>query len=761
MSAKIKGNFYLVVKYLLFFILFYLLQKAEVCELHPFGFGMFFALVWCNQKIWVLAPMFVLASFLCDFSIESVISSGFCALFFVLVYFAHLKFKKPLKPWLIGFYAFLSQFVYLYQNVADTEQFMLAFVSVILGLIAMFAYLYFMQSILLRGIKRQYTIDELVSAGVLLLALGAGLASVPDYNYLVLRSVSALLVLLVCTTLNFQSAFSFSTMLGLGISISSINTDYFVLLIVWTVLVYMLKNPKKIFSCVGLLCADVFVNLFFFSYYDVYYLLSLLIAILLFLIIPQKSLSKISSALILGEESDNIKNIFERNRRLLAQKIMDTSQVFEEMQTSLKLLAKNSMSKNDAKVFLTDEICKSVCKRCEQCDYCLKVAILNTKKEFEKLIDIGFSRGKVNAIDLSSNFMATCSRVNIVLNTINNLIRDFKLSDKMQQNINNTRMIIAEQMGGVSEIFKTIAKETDTFSIQNINKEQQILEGMLYAHITCSDVVVYCKKGNEIVVSCIIKTSELKQDVIIGIISKILKQKMEITSIDYAQKPLFSIVTLQSVTAYDIVFGSAGATKNGNNKSGDTHSILRLDDGKFLMALSDGMGNGENANHTSNLTLSLIESFYRAGFDSNTILSNANRLLALKGEESFSALDVCVFDLKKAMCDVIKLGSPCGFIKGEETKIIEANSLPLGIVDEIMPTIQSYVLKVGDFVIFVTDGITDAFNNNEELQNFINNQQTTNPQILAEAILDKALEIGCGYANDDMTVLVGKIWEKV
>ena len=78
-----------------------------------------------------------------------------------------------------------------------------------------------------------------------------------------------------------------------------------------------------IFASLGLLCSDVFMCLFFFSDYNLYYLLSILLAIFIFLIIPQKVLNKFTSALILGEGSDNIKNIFERNQKLLAQKILE------------------------------------------------------------------------------------------------------------------------------------------------------------------------------------------------------------------------------------------------------------------------------------------------------------------------------------------------------------------------------------------------------------------------------------------------------
>ena len=43
---------------------------------------------------------------------------------------------------------------------------------------------------------------------------------------------------------------------------------------------------------------------------------------------------------------------------------------------------------------------------------------------------------------------------------------------------------------------------------------------------------------------------------------------------------------------YDAVFGVAAIKKSGEAASGDTHSVIRINEHRFLMALSDGMGSG-------------------------------------------------------------------------------------------------------------------------------------------------------------------------
>ena len=45
-------------KYILFFGIFFILFKAQINNtINPFSFGMYFALVWCNQNILILSPL--------------------------------------------------------------------------------------------------------------------------------------------------------------------------------------------------------------------------------------------------------------------------------------------------------------------------------------------------------------------------------------------------------------------------------------------------------------------------------------------------------------------------------------------------------------------------------------------------------------------------------------------------------------------------------------------------------------------------------
>ena len=197
--------------------------------------------------------------------------------------------------------------------------------------------------------------------------------------------------------------------------------------------------------------------------------------------------------------------------------------------------------------------------------------------------------------------------------------------------------------------------------------------------------------------------------------------------------------------------------------SGDSFTFTKLSHNKILLSVCDGMGSGEVAQQTSDTTISLIENFYRAEFDDQTILSTVNRLLSMQMADNYTAVDVATIDLSNATCDIIKVGSPVCFIKSREQteKIAGTGALPVGILETIQPSIIKKMLNPGDIVILMSDGVVDAFDNDEKLQVYINNLSSQNPQEICDQILQKALLLDDGQAKDDMTVLAARIYVNI
>ena len=93
-------------------------------------------------------------------------------------------------------------------------------------------------------------------------------------------------------------------------------------------------------------------------------------------------------------------------------------------------------------------------------------------------------------------------------------------------------------------------------------------------------------------------------------------------------------------------------------------------------------------------------------------------------------------------------------------EIISGNSLPLGILEETTPSTDTRVLKHNDMVVLVTDGILDAFREVSAFSAYLETVKTSNPQELADAILETAIRKNNNRPKDDMTVLTLRLFEK-
>ena len=69
----------------------------------------------------------------------------------------------------------------------------------------------------------------------------------------------------------------------------------------------------------------------------------------------------------------------------------------------------------------------------------------------------------------------------------------------------------------------------------------------------------------------------------------------------------------------------------------------------------------------------------------------------------------------------------------------------------------------GNFIIMVTDGVIDCIPGDEKekfMEEFIMDLRMNNPQEIANAVLNQALELNGWVPKDDMTVLAAGFWSK-
>jgi stage II sporulation protein E len=186
---------------------------------------------------------------------------------------------------------------------------------------------------------------------------------------------------------------------------------------------------------------------------------------------------------------------------------------------------------------------------------------------------------------------------------------------------------------------------------------------------------------------------------------------------------------------FGVLTGIAQSAKG--EVSGDSHSFQGLKDGRYMLMLCDGMGSGEAARAESASTVSLMENFFQAGFDDTVVFDTINRLLLLKGdEEMFSAVDLCMLDLKTGDATFTKIGAESSYIfAGGDVRTVTPGSLPIGILDDVTPVSSRMTLYEGDMIVMVSDGVSSAIRTSAS--EWFADVPKENAQESADAILAK------------------------
>ena len=204
--------------------------------------------------------------------------------------------------------------------------------------------------------------------------------------------------------------------------------------------------------------------------------------------------------------------------------------------------------------------------------------------------------------------------------------------------------------------------------------------------------------------------------------------------------------------------GYAKAIREGERMSGDNHSLIESVDGKLTVLLSDGMGSGEKAARDSEKVLDLMEKMIEAGYNIPTAMGLVNSALEACEEENMSTLDVCSMDLYSGMCRFLKAGAATTFLKSHAyVEKISMNTLPLGILQENGSEGIERELIENDYIIMVTDGVTDALamsGYEDMLCSYLGDLPDRNPEAIASKVLQFALRHSSGRITDDMTVVV-------
>lgn len=145
---------------------------------------------------------------------------------------------------------------------------------------------------------------------------------------------------------------------------------------------------------------------------------------------------------------------------------------------------------------------------------------------------------------------------------------------------------------------------------------------------------------------------------------------------------------------------------------GDSTNVFYDGGGRLIAVLSDGMGTGGRAAVDGAMTSAMAESLLKAGIGFDSMLQTVNSaLIAKSGDESLATMDVVCVDLFTGRTEFRKAGAACTVVRrGRRSEVIEASSVPVGIMPGVEFACYQRDLSPGDIVVMVSDGVVAAGN---------------------------------------------------
>ena len=200
---------------------------------------------------------------------------------------------------------------------------------------------------------------------------------------------------------------------------------------------------------------------------------------------------------------------------------------------------------------------------------------------------------------------------------------------------------------------------------------------------------------------------------------------------------------------------------------GDLYDFFMIDEKRLFFIIGDVAGKGLPASLFMVVTKALAKSAALRGSDNiGTIISKANVEMARENPEMLFVTGIAgILDVESGMLELVNAGHDAPWhisAMGITERITGGGGPPLGVMDEFDYPFKTIQLDVGDTLLFLTDGVSEAMNAKDDLYGtdritaLLKRSGTHHsPKDLASALReDVRVFVGDTEPSDDITLMV-------
>lgn len=769
---KIRIDKYMNYKTAIFMAIGFLLSRFTIVdEISPFGIAFFLFFIKLDYYKYPVFLSTLLGVLLSSNNISSIIKYSVCLMVILSISNNLKKNDSMLRISLIGALILLpislGQAAYSNNNMYE---FAVVFMEFIVTAISAYIFSFGTRFLLNNKNKMCINPEEVISLGLIISFSVIGIGNIGIFG-ISIRGILATILILIASILGGSTlGATCGVIVGIGFMITNITSAIYMGIYSFAGLISGAFNKlNKYMSILAYLISWIII----YSYTsgitsNITQIIDIAIGCLIVSIIPKTFFNKLERLMknnIYSNEA--VYEYIIRSKNVTNNKLMNIQRVYNELANTFdKIRERDKVIDQRDIATIIDQIHNDECQYCSMQRICWESKFNYTYNLIYEMIE-KIEDGEISSRDIPEKFRKECMNPELIVRIANYYYKLYALDYDWNTKLCESRQLISKQIRDISKSIEGISKDLNKDILLDLEKEKEIINE-LQRHSIIVDKVSYVQENQEdFKITIEMKNCRdgcLCDDKLVKVISDFVGETLDVQKIGCRCLGENCKVVLTKAEKYSVVTEVASMSRDGHIFSGDNYTFMEIHDGKYMMAISDGMGKGKKAYDESSVTIDILENMMEAKIDKEIVINTINNMLLLKSsEEIFSTLDLGIVDLKKGRLETVKMGACSTYISREnkDVDLISSSSLPIGILSDINLDRHNVKIKNGDYIIMVSDGIVDAGKNNNFGENwliyFLKKLNTTNPKEIANKILDRALELQLGEVDDDMTVLVTKV----
>lgn len=480
------------------------------------------------------------------------------------------------------------------------------------------------------------------------------------------------------------------------------------------------------------------------------------IATVAFILLPKRVGSKLPSLFAAQEalsrvqpvRNDSLKRVVASRLQFASKALRDVSQSVEEVSKKLSKLSASSLSG------IYRRITDTTCRRCGMKGFCWEQNYDGTMAVFNDVMLKIREKGSVNEEDFAPYFSRKCSKINEVLDSINEQYGIYVAREVAERRVAQVRDVVSSQFSEMSELLNDLCEEMEECDRFDAPAEQRIAELLRKEGVRVEELSCRLDKEGRMTVELKADRQDRvafsRQD-LLSALDKACDRAMDMPCVSVAGDTCY--VKWGEKPQITAAVGKAQHVYNNGELCGDNYDYFHDGRGRLVVVVSDGMGTGGRAAVDGAMAAGILSRLYQAGLSFDCALRIVNSALVVKsGDESLATLDVCCVDLFSGETEILKAGAPLTLVKKKGRVMrIDAPSLPAGILTEVGFARERIALDDGDWILMVSDGA--VANGDEWLEQQLDAWKGEDEQNLADFVVKEASRRRTDGHDDDVTAI--------